>query len=67
MPEYRIEVAGRYFKRQFQKAVGKSVLKVLTELMTNADDSYRRLTAHNAGGSSDRSQSSSTGASMPSQ
>jgi hypothetical protein len=41
--EFQIEVASRYFKRQFQKAVGRSVLKVLTELITNADDSYRRL------------------------
>ncbi len=44
MPEFPIEVAPRYFKRQFQKAVGRSILKVLTELITNADDSYRRLT-----------------------
>jgi hypothetical protein len=42
--EHAIAVAVRYFKRQFEKAVGRSILKVLTELITNADDSYRRLT-----------------------
>lgn len=43
MGEYHIRVAARYLKRQFEKAVGRSILKVLTELVTNADDSYRRL------------------------
>jgi hypothetical protein len=49
MPEFPIEVAPRYFKRQFQKAVGKSVLKVLTEPITNGDDSYRRIPGSGVG------------------
>jgi hypothetical protein len=45
VPEFMIQVAGRYWRRQFEKAVGRSLLKVLTELLTNADDSYRRMEA----------------------
>lgn len=43
MPEYEIQFATRYVKRQFQKAVGRSIVKVLTEPITNADDSYNLL------------------------
>ena len=38
-----ITIATRYLKRQFEKGVGRSIAKVLTELITNADDSYRRI------------------------
>lgn len=43
MPEYAIEFATRQIKRTFERAIGKSLPKILTELVTNADDSYRRL------------------------
>lgn len=51
MSEYQLELAERYLKRIFARAVGKSIPKILTELITNADDSYRRIVeaAHQAG------------------
>src|SRR4029077_7171127 len=30
-------------RRQFEKGVGRSIAKILTEIITNSDDSYRRL------------------------
>ncbi|PZR64025.1 MAG: hypothetical protein DLM71_04095 [Chloroflexi bacterium] len=45
MPEYDITFDKNYIRRQFEKAVGRSVVKVLTEPMTNSDDSYERLKA----------------------
>lgn len=38
-----LRIATRYLRRQFEKGVGKSLPKILTELITNSDDSYRRL------------------------
>lgn len=43
MAEYEIQFATRYVRRQFEKAVGESVLKLLAEPITNSDDSYKRL------------------------
>ncbi|MCX6564222.1 MAG: hypothetical protein NTU60_11570 [Candidatus Aminicenantes bacterium] len=43
MPEYQLELAERHLRRIFTRAVGKSIPKILTELITNADDSYRRI------------------------
>jgi hypothetical protein len=45
MPEYDIAFDSKYIRRQFEKAVGRSVVKVLTEPVTNSDDSYERLKA----------------------
>lgn len=43
MPEYDITFDSKYIRRQFEKAVGRSVVKVITEPVTNSDDSYERL------------------------
>lgn len=43
MTEYPLDFATRQLMRAFSRAVGKSIPKILTELITNADDSYRRL------------------------
>jgi hypothetical protein len=43
MAEFQLEFATRQIKRAFARAIGKSIPKILTELITNADDSYRRL------------------------
>lgn len=43
MAEYQLQIAPRQIRRQFARAIGKSIPKILTELITNADDSYRRL------------------------
>lgn len=43
MAEIELKVASRYIRRQFEKAIGKSIIKLLTELITNSDDSYSRL------------------------
>ena len=43
MPEYQLELAERQLRRLFERAVRKSIPKILTELITNADDSYRRI------------------------
>src|SRR2546428_9893432 len=45
MSEIEVQFAGRYMRRQFEKGVGRSIAKLLTEVMTNSDDSYRRLVA----------------------
>ncbi len=50
MPEYEIAFASRHLRRTFEKAVGRSLLKLLTELVTNSDDSYRRLASGGATG-----------------
>ena len=44
MPEFVLEFATRQIKRTFQRAIDKSIPKILTELITNSDDSYRRRT-----------------------
>ena len=36
-------MAPRYYRLQFEKAVGKSIPKILTELITNSDDSCKRM------------------------
>jgi hypothetical protein len=46
MPEYDVTFDPQYIRRQFEKAVGRSVVKVLTEPVTNSDDSYQRLESH---------------------
>lgn len=43
MAEYDITFDRQYIRRQFEKAVGRSVVKVLAEPITNSDDSYERL------------------------
>jgi hypothetical protein len=43
MPEFVLDIATRQIKRQFARAIGKNISKILTELVTNSDDSYRRL------------------------
>jgi hypothetical protein len=45
MAEVEVQFAGRYMRRQFEKGVGRSIAKILTELVTNSDDSYKRLIA----------------------
>jgi len=44
MTKYEVEVAVRYLKLQFEKGVGRSIAKIITELVTNSDDSYKRMT-----------------------
>jgi len=48
--EYEVSIAPRYIRRQFEKAVGSSIVKVLTEPITNSDDSYNDLLAQNGPG-----------------
>jgi hypothetical protein len=43
MPEFPLEFATRQIKRTFERAIGKSIVKILTELITNSDDTYRRI------------------------
>ncbi len=43
MVEIAVQFASRYMKRKFSDAVGKSLLKTLTEPITNSDDSYRKI------------------------
>ncbi len=54
MNEIAVQIAPRFIKRQFSDAVGKSLLKTLTEPITNSDDSYRKIVesgGNNGGGS----------------
>jgi len=44
MPKYALEIALRYIRLQFEKGVGRSIPKIATELVTNSDDSYKRMT-----------------------
>src|SRR5437899_58214 len=43
MSEYPLQFATRQIRRAFERAIGRSIPKILTELITNGDDSYRRL------------------------
>ena len=43
MPDYKLEVHHRFLDRRFESAIGKSLAKALSELITNSDDSYKRL------------------------
>jgi len=43
MPKYPLRIALRYMRLQFEKAVGRSIPKIITELVTNSDDSYKRM------------------------
>jgi hypothetical protein len=43
MPEIVLEFATRQIRRTFERAIGRSIAKILTELVTNSDDSYRRI------------------------
>lgn len=43
MAEFPIEFASRQIRRTFERAIGRSIAKIITELATNSDDSYRRL------------------------
>ncbi len=43
MPEYPLQFATRQIRRTFERAIGKSIAKIITELVANSDDSYRRL------------------------
>jgi hypothetical protein len=44
MKEIQVQFASRFIERQWSTAIGKSLLKTLTEPITNSDDSYRRIT-----------------------
>lgn len=44
MKEIQVQFAARFIERQWSTAIGKSLLKTLTEPITNSDDSYRRMT-----------------------
>lgn len=48
MTKYEVQVAVRYLKLQFEKGVGRSTAKIITELVTNADDSYKRMSPEEA-------------------
>lgn len=48
MTKYEVQVAVRYLKLQFEKGVGRSIAKIIAELVTNADDSYKRMSADEA-------------------
>ncbi len=43
MEEFIVKTANRKIKRDLLNALGKDILRYLVELLTNADDSYRRL------------------------
>ena len=43
MPTYSLKTAGRQYKRQFDKAIRENLIRALTELITNSDDSYSKL------------------------
>ncbi|MBY0110930.1 hypothetical protein K2Y00_02925 [Patescibacteria group bacterium] len=43
MSEIAVQIASRYIRRKQSDAVGKNLLKTLTEPITNSDDSYRRI------------------------
>ncbi|GAI82568.1 unnamed protein product, partial [marine sediment metagenome] len=45
MKSYEIKVAARHLNRLFEKASGRSLIKMLAELITNSDDSYKRIEA----------------------
>lgn len=49
MAEIAIQFAARYIKRKQSDAVGKNLLKTLTEPITNSDDSYRRIAESEVG------------------
>lgn len=49
MTEFELQFATRQVRRTFERAIGKNVVKILTELITNSDDSYRRIEQHEAG------------------
>ena len=52
MPTLELTTAGRQFRRQFGAAIRKNLVRALTELITNSDDSYRRMDnqqSHNFG------------------
>ncbi len=49
MSEIAVQIASRYLKRKQSDAVGKNLLKTLTEPITNSDDSYRRITESESG------------------
>jgi len=46
--KYEVQVAVRYLKLQFEKGVGRSIAKIITEPVTNADDSYKRMSPEEA-------------------
>jgi|GEM_PF-1769226 atypical dual specificity phosphatase len=43
MTKHVLRTDPRFLRRQFEKSVGKSIPKILTELITNSDDSYKRM------------------------
>jgi len=47
MTRHVLRTDPKFLRRQFEKAVGKSIPKILTELITNSDDSYKRMTKEN--------------------
>ncbi len=43
MPTLELKTAGRQFRRQFGAAIRQNLIRALAELITNSDDSYRRM------------------------
>jgi len=43
MTRFELEVSERFLRRTFEKGVARSLSKILAELITNSDDSYKRL------------------------
>mgnify|MGYP001608736182 FL=1 len=50
MSEIAVQFASRYIKRKQSDAVGKNLLKTLTEPITNSDDSYGEIVKSEPGG-----------------
>ena len=48
MTRHVLKTDPKFLRRQFEKAVGKSIPKILTELITNSDDSYKRMERENS-------------------
>lgn len=43
MPTFSLRTAGRQYKRQFDTAIRENLIRALTELITNSDDSYSKI------------------------
>lgn len=43
MTVYDLKMSGRQFRREFDNAIKGNIIRALTELITNSDDSYSRL------------------------
>lgn len=52
MTRFELEVSERFLRRTFEKGIARSLSKILAELVTNSDDSYKRLESEEYGGAS---------------